>query len=127
MNQPKASCLQFNCIFNSIQSSLFVNVNVLLNNSVTTDVYGVANGIAVTAASFGRAVSPSVFGNLYTWSLRNVQEGLVNPVGALGFPFNQYFSFIVTGLAFCACAVIATFGLPPRSPQPTISSSDQDV
>ena len=92
-------------------NSLFVNIAVLLNNSVSADVYGMANGIAATAASVGNATAPFVFGYLYSWSLKNIKNVALNPK-ALGFPFNQYLSFIVTGLLFFTCAMIALFALP---------------
>ena len=82
---------------------------------MSAGVCGMANGIATTAASLGRTVAPSLFGNLYSWSLRNVKDDVLNPK-ALGFPFDQYLSFIVTGLVFFMCAMIALFALPPMSP-----------
>ena len=44
-----------------------------------------------------RAISPTLFGSIFSWSLRNIKnvEGNEN---ALGFPFNQYFAFFVMSL-----------------------------
>ena len=84
------------CINQILVNANMVNVNVLINNSVTSDVYGLANGIAMTGSSIGRACSPTIMGSLFSWSLTNIKDikGNRKP---LGFPFNQYFSFFVAG------------------------------
>ena len=55
-----------------------------------------------------RLVAPTVFGRIFSWSLRNVKgvEGNEHP---LGFPFNQYFSFFVMSIVGVICALILLF------------------
>ncbi|XP_047144876.1 uncharacterized protein LOC105844703 isoform X2 [Hydra vulgaris] len=66
-------------------TSGFTAVNIFINNSVESDLLGIANGVGMSASSIGRSIGPASFGSLFTWSLANRRS----------FPFNQYFSFIL--------------------------------
>lgn len=83
----------------------FLAINVLLNNSVTSDLLGSANGFAMTIASIGRMIAPIVLGTIYSWSLKNVDGGK----DALSFPFTQYFAFFVLSLSALLVALLASF------------------
>jgi len=69
---------------------LFTSVMLLVNNSTVPSKLGAANGFAQTFASGLRALGPTVGGMILSWSQSN----------GLGFPFNQYFIFIL--LSFVA-------------------------
>eukprot|EP00112_Aurelia_sp_Birch-Aquarium-sp1_P000866 Seg1083.1 transcript_id=Seg1083.1/GoldUCD/mRNA.D3Y31 product="Protein ZINC INDUCED FACILITATOR 1" protein_id=Seg1083.1/GoldUCD/D3Y31 len=64
-------------------------VNVVLNNSVDPKYIGMVNGLGLTASCVVRAISPTVLGSLYSWSLKNE--------GSMHFPFNHAFPYVVTG------------------------------
>ncbi|XP_057305381.1 uncharacterized protein LOC130642307 [Hydractinia symbiolongicarpus] len=72
----------------------FVTVNVFVNNSVTSDLVGSANGLCMSLTCLTRSVAPTLIGSVFSWSLENIKnvEENKNP---LGFPFNQYFTFYI--------------------------------
>ncbi|XP_057308427.1 uncharacterized protein LOC130646269 isoform X1 [Hydractinia symbiolongicarpus] len=74
-----------------IEGSL-ITVAVFLNNSVEAELLGTANGIGMTVSAVGRMIAPSLFGTLFSWSLKNVTNIEENK-HPFGFPFNQYFVF----------------------------------
>ena len=57
-----------------------------------------------------RAIAPSLFGNVYSWSLTNIKGNPSNQ-HPKGFPFNQYFAFFMMSLVMLA-NVIAISRLP---------------
>ncbi|XP_065660299.1 uncharacterized protein LOC136084084 [Hydra vulgaris] len=67
-------------------TSGFTAVNIFINNSVESDLVGLANGVGMSASCIGRSIGPASFGSLFTWSLANKGRS---------FPFNQYFSFLM--------------------------------
>ncbi|CAI2185432.1 18279_t:CDS:2 [Funneliformis geosporum] len=66
----------------------YTSVMILLNNSATNEVLGVANGIGQMTCSFVRAIGPALGGFLWSWSLANNSS----------FPFNNWFVFIVSSI-----------------------------
>lgn len=81
-------------------TTAFLAVNVLLTNSVSADLQGSSNGLAMTVSSIGRMLAPTAFGSMFSWSLTNskVAGGVEQSRHALGFPFNQYFVFFLQSL-----------------------------
>ncbi|XP_057299998.1 uncharacterized protein LOC130630496 [Hydractinia symbiolongicarpus] len=85
----------------------FIGVNILLNNTVPSDLLGSANGFAMTLSSFGRCVAPAVLGSLYSWSLTNIKR-VSSSTDSIGFPFNQFFTFYVVSVLFILNSVFAS-------------------
>lgn len=85
----------------------FIAVNILLNNTVTSDLLGSANGFAMTLSSFGRLVAPAILGSLYSWSLTNIKR-VSSSSDPMGFPFNQYFTFYVVSVLYIINSVFAS-------------------
>ena len=79
-------------------------ISVLINNSVPSNLLGTANGVGRLFSSVGRLMGPLVFGSLFSWSLKNI-KGVSENIDPLGFPFNQYLTFILLGFW---CLLIAT-------------------
>ncbi|XP_057300510.1 uncharacterized protein LOC130633089 [Hydractinia symbiolongicarpus] len=75
----------------------FVTVNVFVNNSVTSDLVGSANGLCMSLTCLTRSVAPTLFGSLFSWSLENIKDVGENK-NPLGFPFNQYFTFYLLSI-----------------------------
>ena len=57
-----------------------------------------------------RLLSPTINGSIYSWSLTNVKNS-ANGESALGFPFNQYFPFLVLS-AFAVASFIFESSFP---------------
>jgi len=94
-------------------STGFLAVNVLLNESADEEYMGLVNGIGMAVSSVGRAVSPLVFGALYSWSLGNE--------GQIGYPLNHCFTFVLMGFMALLTLFSALF-LPEK-----LSASPLDV
>ena len=60
-----------------------------------------------TSAFNFRAIAPPVFGRIYSWSLTQIKDVDSN-THALGFPFNQYFAFIMISIAALANLIFVT-------------------
>ncbi|XP_057302548.1 uncharacterized protein LOC130636735 [Hydractinia symbiolongicarpus] len=71
-----------------------VAINILINNSVSPDLLGSANGFSMIFFSLGRIIGPLIFGSTFSWSLKNIRDVSSNN-NPIGFPFDQYFSFYV--------------------------------
>ena len=95
------------CVFTGLLS-----INILVNNSVGSDLLGSANGVAMAAASVGQLVAPLLFGSLYSWSLTNI-KGVDGNENALGFPFNQFLPFYILSVCSIFIAVFTSI-LPDR-------------
>ena len=95
------------CVFTG-----YLSLNILLNNSVDVALIGSANGVTMSVKYFGKLLAPVTFGGLFSWSLRNI-KGVTGNVGALGFPLDQFFVFIVLSLVAVVSSVIALI-LPTR-------------
>lgn len=110
MNQNRTllwTCLFVHTFFlRLLISGSFLTVTILINNSCPQHLNAIANGIGFTFTAIGRLVAPVIFGSIYSWSLTNVR-GYESNVHALGFPFNQFFSFLVLG---ASSLVIGLFG-----------------
>ena len=78
-----------------------VAVVIMFNNSVDSSLLGIVNGVAATSACVGRMVAPVTAGSIFSWSL--------SKIGYLGFPFNQYFVFLVFSVLAIIMAVISCF------------------
>ena len=85
----------------------YLAINIFVNNSVSAELLGSANGMAMTFASVGRLIGPLVTGSLFSWSLGNVR-GVEGNKGALGFPFNQFFTFYAYTLWLVFISVMVT-------------------
>ena len=60
----------------------------------------------------GRTSAPNVYGSLYAWSLTNIKvEPNVRPIG---FPFNQYFVFLMS-LVVSLGIVLLAWRLPSKN------------
>ena len=88
-------------------NSTILNINILINKSVTPDMLVLVNGLAMTFASLGRLGSPAFFGTVYSWSLTNIKNVSGNE-GAMGYPFNQFFIFLIASLCFFLTSIMAT-------------------
>ncbi|XP_057302264.1 uncharacterized protein LOC130636535 [Hydractinia symbiolongicarpus] len=78
-------------------SAGLVSINILINNSVTPDLLGSANGFSMIFFSLGRMIAPLIVGSTYSWSLKNIRDVSSNS-NPIGFPFDQHFSFYVLSL-----------------------------
>ena len=99
-------------------------INVLLKNSVTSDLLGLANGLGMTANSLGSMISPSVYGSIYAWSVTNI-KGVGNSHSPLGFPCNQYFIFYLQSVWAVFVAVVAA-GIPKHMERKKQRTSAKD-
>ena len=88
-------------------SGSFLSVTMFINNSISPDLNATANGLGFTLSALGRLISPSIFGALYSWSLTNVQ-GVNGNKHALGYPFDQYFSFYLLTIVLIFIGFIGT-------------------
>ncbi|XP_047128796.1 uncharacterized protein LOC100212961 isoform X2 [Hydra vulgaris] len=87
----------------------FLAINIFINNSVESDMLGLANGLAMSAASIGSSIGAVAFGNAFTWSMKNIKKAQENNTTAV-FPINQYFAFVLMSfisffLFFCALCI----------------------
>lgn len=80
-------------------SCCFSATSLLINNSVTPNIAGSVNGIAMTSTALARAFAPTFGGSLFAWSISAKAT-------ALGPPFDVNFAFFVFGLVFWCCAVL---------------------
>ncbi|XP_065649218.1 uncharacterized protein LOC136078132 isoform X3 [Hydra vulgaris] len=100
-------------------SAGFIAINIFLNNSVDSDILGLANGLAMSVGSIGSSVGAVVFGNAFTWStkiIKNAQENNTSTV----FPFNQYFAFVilaVLSMLVSLCALCIPSSLNKKKPR----------
>ncbi|XP_057302259.1 uncharacterized protein LOC130636530 isoform X2 [Hydractinia symbiolongicarpus] len=78
-------------------ATVFVSINILLNNSVSPDLLGSANGFSMIFLSLGRMIAPLIVGSTYSWSLKNILDVSSN-YNPIGFPFDQHFSFYVLSM-----------------------------
>ena len=101
-----------------LMNGIYISINILVNNTVEKDVLGSANGVAWTASCVGRLLAAVVFGNVFSWSLTNV-ESVAENTNAIGFPFNQFFVFFIAALIFLAIAMIAKFCFSADIERPT--------
>ena len=85
----------------------FLSVNVLINNSIGSQLNATANAIGYTCAALGRILSPLVFAPLYSWSLTN---GISSKKETFlhGFPWNHYFAFLVWALVLVIISCLGT-------------------
>lgn len=83
----------------------FLSVTILINNSTSVELNATANSFAFTLSAIGRLCSPSFFGAVYSWSLTNVKNTNTH---ALGFPFDQNFSFFLLSLVLFLIGYLAT-------------------
>ncbi|RUS76873.1 hypothetical protein EGW08_015364 [Elysia chlorotica] len=86
----------------------FAGTSLLINNSVTPDLAGSANGIAMMATAIGRTIAPTVSGALFSWS--------VTYGPTIGAPFDTSFPFFILGSLFIV-TVIECMEIDPRLDQ----------
>ncbi|GFS02136.1 protein zinc INDUCED FACILITATOR-LIKE 1 [Elysia marginata] len=94
--------------FKIFTNCCFAGSALLINNSVTQDLAGQANGLAMMATAIGRTIAPTVAGSLFSWS--------VTYGPAIGIPFDTSFPFFILGLIF-VISVIECLGLDPSLDQ----------
>ncbi|XP_046839922.1 protein ZINC INDUCED FACILITATOR-LIKE 1-like [Xenia sp. Carnegie-2017] len=78
------------------QGCCFTGQFIMLNNCVTSDLRATAHGLAMTAVCAARAISPTVSGSMFSWSITS----------GLNFPFNEKFVFIFLGFIFYLTIII---------------------
>ena len=72
-------------VFSAVQSCVLTAIGIGINNSVSSDLVGTANGAAQSAVSLFRFIGPAAAGGIFGWSTSN----------GMGFPFNAHFIFIL--------------------------------
>ncbi|XP_059143751.1 uncharacterized protein LOC131931076 [Physella acuta] len=82
----------FQIPFKIATNCCFAGSSLLINNSVTQDLAGQVNGLAMMTTAMGRTFAPIVAGSIFSWS---VTYGL-----EIGAPFDTSFPFFVIGLLF---------------------------
>lgn len=80
-------------------SCCFSATSLLINNSVTPNIAGSVNGIAMTSTALARAFAPTFGGSLFAWSISA-------DAASIGPPFDVNLAFFVFGLVFWFCAVL---------------------
>ncbi|XP_057298969.1 uncharacterized protein LOC130629680 [Hydractinia symbiolongicarpus] len=106
-------------------STGYVTLNILINNTVTADLMGSANGLAMIFLSLGRIIAPIAIGSIYSWSLTNIKDVSSN-TDPIGFPFNQYFCFFILLLLFTSNAIFASTLSPTLDNKKIIHSQEDD-
>jgi len=91
-------------------SFAFLIINIMINNAADPKLLGLVNGFALTISTIARAITVPMVGNIFGWSLTNVKH-IPGNKDALGFPFNQYFSFFVLA-SFSVFSTLFVFILP---------------
>ena len=100
----------------TVANVLLVQINVLINNCIASNITGSANGIALAATMIGRIIGPVVLGRLYSWSLTNT-KGRGNE-SALGFPLDDFFIFFVISLSCLLLALVSRYCLSDKIDEP---------
>lgn len=96
----------------SAVSLCYLALNILLNNTVSADLRGSMNGLAMSVSCVGRMLAPITYGNIFSWSLQNVMTD-DNGSENIGFPFNQYLVFLVNSLWLGFITALSCF-IPER-------------
>ncbi|KAI8749281.1 peptide/nitrate transporter [Biomphalaria glabrata] len=108
-------CLIFMQIpFKIATNCCFAGTSLLINNAVTQDLAGQANGLAMMTTAMGRTLAPVVAGSLFSWSITYGPE--------LGMPFDSSFAFFAIGLLFFI-TIFECLHLNPRLDQQKKRSS----
>ncbi|XP_057302263.1 uncharacterized protein LOC130636534 [Hydractinia symbiolongicarpus] len=107
-----------------LMASGFVSINILINNSVSPDLLGSANGFSMIFLSLGRMIAPLIVGSTYSWSLKNILDVSSNS-SPIGFPFDQHFSFYVLSL-MSICNSFFASAISPTLDKKKIMSSDMN-
>ncbi|XP_065677253.1 uncharacterized protein LOC105846723 isoform X2 [Hydra vulgaris] len=76
----------------------YTTVNIFINNSVGSDLLGVANGVGLSLACIGRSIGTASFGSMYSWSLKNKEKS---------FPLNKHFSFLMILIVITAVSLFS--------------------
>ncbi|CAL1536148.1 unnamed protein product [Lymnaea stagnalis] len=82
----------FQIPFKIATNCCFAGTSLLINNSVTQELAGQVNGLAMMTTAIGRTFAPLVSGVLFSWSVTYGIE--------IGAPFDTSFPFFVIGLLF---------------------------
>lgn len=80
-------------------SLTFFSVNIFLNDSVEPQYIGAVNGLGMMISSIFRTISPVLLGKIYSALLKNHHK--------IGYPFNQFFPFVLCGLMALICSVLS--------------------
>ncbi|XP_065682746.1 uncharacterized protein LOC105847527 isoform X2 [Hydra vulgaris] len=102
----------FNCLVRSTHSAAILSCNVFVSNSVQPEFLGLANGLGLSFASIGRATGSVIFGQAYSWSMKNLKNQLTLHK-AVYFPVNEYFAF--TLMSVSALFVLSLGTILPKS------------
>ncbi|XP_076434830.1 uncharacterized protein LOC143274788 [Babylonia areolata] len=82
-------------------NSCFTGSSLLINNSVTSDNAGKANGLGMTCTAIARTLAPTVGGAMFSWSLR------MNKV--IGHPFDVNLTFAFFGFVLFLNSIHCVF------------------
>ncbi|GFO19888.1 protein Zinc induced facilitator 1 [Plakobranchus ocellatus] len=83
----------------------FAGTSLMINNSVTPDLAGQANGLGMMATAIARTIAPALAGSLFSWSVTYGPQ--------IGPPFDTSFPFFVMGSLFLI-TVVECLQLDPR-------------
>ncbi|XP_028400589.1 probable peptide/nitrate transporter At3g43790 [Dendronephthya gigantea] len=75
----------------------FTGQFIMIGNSVSSSFRATVHGFAMTVVCSARAISPSVAGSMFSWSISS----------GLGFPFNEKFVFIFLGFVLWLALIVA--------------------
>lgn len=79
--------------FAAIQTCVLTAIGIGVNNSVSADILGTANGVAQSAVSLLRFIGPALAGSVFGWSLNN----------EIGYPFNSHLIFTLLAIFGLTC------------------------
>ncbi|XP_047141801.1 uncharacterized protein LOC105846928 [Hydra vulgaris] len=95
------------CLIRSMYTAGLLCINVFINNSVEPEFLGLANGIGLSFASLGRAFGSVIFGQSYSWSMKNLKNQL-DFHKTVWFPFNEYFAFALMSVSTLVVLTVGT-------------------
>ncbi|XP_065663418.1 uncharacterized protein LOC136085811 isoform X2 [Hydra vulgaris] len=96
------------CLIRSMYTAGLLCINVFINNSVEPEFLGLANGVGLSFASLGRAIGSVIFGQAYSWSMKNLKNRL-DLHKTVSFPFNEYFAFALMSISTLVVLTVGTF------------------
>ncbi|XP_065671079.1 uncharacterized protein LOC100205374 isoform X2 [Hydra vulgaris] len=108
-------------VIEAINSGCFVSVNLFLTNSIKPEFQGTINGFGTSISSIGRATGTACFGSTFSWSLSNIKNN------KLGFPFNQFFVFLLVTLVCFLNAAYVHFLIPKTLDKYSHQSSEKEL
>ncbi|XP_047142587.2 uncharacterized protein LOC124816904 [Hydra vulgaris] len=95
------------CLIRSMYTAGLLCIHVFINNSVEPEFLGLANGVGLSFASLGRAIGSVIFGQAYSWSMKNLKNRL-DLHKAVSFPFNEYLAFALMSVSTLVVLTVGT-------------------